>query len=297
MEVSPPIWHYADALQQQHGPLTAEQLRARFERGELTAATLVWRSGTAQWRRLADCREELGISPLATGVTLPNYEEAVPAVIGGDEVVYAGLWRRVAASIIDSFVTAAVTYILTIPLMLMFGLSVGMLAERAHSASSGVSVLFITLIYGIILLLPAIYFGWMQATAWQASLGKLAVGIKVVRSDGQRIGFWRGFLRYLVYKLLSVLTCGIGVIVAGLMAGLTQRKQAPHDFFCDTLVVDRWAWTQQSQLQQRGLDTVTIVVLILYGVIMLVAVIAVLALLFVAGSIPNPASANLFSWI
>lgn len=275
MEESTTDWHYADTLRRQHGPLAADELRARFERGELERTTLVWRAGMSAWQPLEACAGELGIVPPPAAAVLPAPEPAAP---GEREVVYAGLWRRAAASIIDSFVTSMLAYALLIPLMLGVGLSLGMLAGRTESASAGASVLFVVLAYGISLLLPAIYFGWMQATAHQASLGKLAVGIKVARGNGDRIGFWRGFLRCLAYTLLTLLTCGIGAVVTAFMAGLTRRKQAPHDFFCDTLVVDRWAYTDQPQRQRRGLDTVTIVVLGLYGMMMLAAVVAVIAL-------------------
>lgn len=279
MEESTTNWHYADTLRQQHGPLAVDELRARFERGELERTTLVWRAGMSAWQPLEACAGDLGIVLAAAAAALPAPESTTPGVVapGTEDVVYAGLWRRAAASIIDSFVTSMLVYALLIPLMLVFGLSLGMLAGRAESASTGASVLFVVLVYGISLLLPAVYFGWMQANAHQASLGKLAVGIKVVRGNGERIGFWRSFLRYIAYVLVTVLTCGIGMVVTAFMAGLTRRKQAPHDFICDTLVVDRWAYTDQPQYQQRGLDTVTIVVLGLYAVLLLVATVAVIA--------------------
>lgn len=57
------------------------------------------------------------------------------------------------------------------------------------------------------------------------------------------------------------------------MAGMTQRKQAPHDKVCETLVVDRWAFTDHPERQSTGLDTVTIVVLAIYAVIVVIGVI------------------------
>jgi uncharacterized RDD family membrane protein YckC len=282
MEESSNHWHYADALRQQHGPLPADELRTRFERGELERTTLVWRTGMAGWQPLESCAEALGIALEATPATLTELPPTASSVIPGEDVVYAGLWRRVAASILDSFVTTALTYVLLIPLMLIFGMSLGMLAGHTDTAAPGLLIPYMALLYGLGLLLPAVYFGWMQASGYQASLGKLAVGIKVVRGNGGPIGFWRGFLRYVAYALLTALTCGIGGVVTAFMAGLTQRKQAPHDFFCDTLVVDRWAYTDQPQRQQRKLDTVTIVVLALYALLALVAGAAILIAVVIA---------------
>ncbi|MCW8344273.1 RDD family protein, partial [Stenotrophomonas sp. SG1] len=65
--------------------------------------------------------------------------------------------------------------------------------------------------------------------------------------------------------LLSSFTLGIGF----LMAAFTERKQGLHDMICDTLVVDSWAYTDQPHLQRRELGTVTIVILVLTGLLML----------------------------
>ena len=77
--------------------------------------------------------------------------------------------------------------------------------------------------------------------------------------------------------MFAVVTCGIGVLVSGLMVAFTERKQGPHDMICDTLVVDKWAFTDHPEWQERGLGTVTIVVLALYAVLIVVAIVAALA--------------------
>ncbi len=59
--MSTPIWHFANRSGQQQGPVTAIDLRAAFERGELDASTLVWREGFAQWLPLSQVATELGL--------------------------------------------------------------------------------------------------------------------------------------------------------------------------------------------------------------------------------------------
>ena len=112
----------------------------------------------------------------------------------------------------------------------------------------------------------------------------MAVGARVVRGDGSPIGFGRAFLRYLAYVLFVVLTCGIGVLVSGLMVAFTERKQAPHDMLCDTLVVDKWAFTGHPERQQQGLGTVTVVVLVLFGLFLLGILALGLAMVAMIGS-------------
>ena len=182
-------------------------------------------------------------------------------------LVHAGLWKRFAASFIDSIVTTVISYALMIPLMLI-GVGVMGAGGSDNPFATGAGLASMLAIYPILFLAPCIYFGWMQSSSLQASLGKLAVGIKVARTDGQRMSFWRGFLRSLAYLVFTMVTCGLGVLISGLMVALTERKQALHDMLCDTLVVDKWAFTAQPERQREELGTVALVVLILGGVLL-----------------------------
>ncbi|MEE7546401.1 RDD family protein [Xanthomonas sp. Kuri4-1] len=191
-------------------------------------------------------------------------------------MVYAGLWRRVAANIIDGLVTSVAVYALLIPVLLVFGVGAWSVPDGAHGQGAALGLM--AFVYGTSLLLPALYTAWMQSSRHQATLGKLACGIKVVRSDGSQLRFWRSLLRYGVYVAVVLLTLGLGLLASGLMAGLTRRKQAPHDLACDTLVVDRWAFTAHPEHQRDRLDTVSIVVLALYGICVVIALAAVVFL-------------------
>ena len=61
------------------------------------------------------------------------------------------------------------------------------------------------------------------------------------------------------------------------MAGFTERKRALHDMMCDTVVVDKWAFTAHPQLQRRELGTVTVIVLVLFGLLLVVGILAAFA--------------------
>ena len=119
----------------------------------------------------------------------------------------------------------------------------------------------------------------MHSRPAEATLGKMAVGIKVARSDGSRISFGRGILRWLAL-FVSALPLGLGF----LMAAFTERKQALHDILCDTIVVDRWAYTDKPELQTRGLDGVTIAVLAILGVMLLLGIGALVLIVAALGS-------------
>ena len=300
-------WYYADAQRERHGPFDADVLRSKFRNNELELSSLVWREGMMEWQPLSAVADELQLLVQAnTGIDLradfdaiekgtatytpysasaATLEERNTAVLGGD-IVHAGLWRRFAASVIDSFVTGIATYALLIPLFLVFGISMSSLAE-SELAGTGMSIGLILLQYAISIGVPALYFGWMQSSNSMASLGKMAVGIKVVRSNGERLSFWRSFLRYVAMILFTLVTCGLGMLISGLMVAFTERKQGVHDMVCDTLVVDKWAFTNHPEWQQQGLGTVTIVVLSIFGLLLLVGIIAIVALIGVAASYGN----------
>ena len=300
-------WYYADTRRERHGPVDASVIRDKFRSGELELSSLVWREGMMEWQPISAMADELQLLVQAnTGIDLRADFEAIEkgtatytpysasaatleerqSVVAGGEIVHAGLWRRFAASIIDSFVTGIATYALLIPLFLVFGISLSSLAE-SELAGTGVSISFMIIQYAISIGVPALYFGWMQSSNSMASLGKMAVGIKVVRTNGERLSFWRSFLRYVAMILFTLVTCGLGMLISGLMVAFTERKQGVHDMVCDTLVVDKWAFTNHPEWQQQGLGTVTIVVLSIFGLLLLVGIIAIVALIGVAASYGN----------
>lgn len=302
-------WYYADAQRERHGPVDASVIREKFRQGALDLATLVWREGMQQWQPLSAAAEELQLvqAPAEPGIDLradysaiENGTAPLPAVatqaaaaqasayspyaapgsithdpsnvVHGGNIVHAGFLRRFAASIIDSFITGILSYALLIPLALIMGVSLISLAQ-SEMAGAGALVTFYILNYAISVLVPAVYFGWMQSSSNMASLGKLSVGAKVVRSNGERISFWRAFLRYIAMAALALFTCGIAMLVSAIMVGVTDRKQGLHDMICDTVVVDKWAFTDHPERQQQGVGTVTIVVLSLFA-LLIVGVIA-----------------------
>lgn len=65
-----------------------------------------------------------------------------------------------------------------------------------------------------------------------ATLGKMAVGVKVIRTDGSGVSWGISTARYFM-KIVSSLTLMIGYI----MAGFDDEKRALHDRVCDTRVI------------------------------------------------------------
>ena len=84
------------------------------------------------------------------------------------------------------------------------------------------------------ILLLLFYAPLMEASGRQATVGKMAVGLRVRTLQGRPISFGRAFLRNLA-ELLCLLTLTGGY----LMALFTRRRQALHDFLTGTVVTEK----------------------------------------------------------
>ncbi|WP_239673687.1 RDD family protein [Mangrovibacillus cuniculi] len=161
-----------------------------------------------------------------------------------EEYVYAGFWKRFLAYIIDSIFISVPSYILsTIILTVLLGAESQVLMSGSEEeiaqfmeSSAGIEAILTSLGLIIVLniLMSILYYAVMEASKWQATLGKKLVGLKVTTLSGQRIGFGRSFGRLLVKSLLSPI-----LMIGYIMAAFTEKKQALHDLVASTLVVQK----------------------------------------------------------
>ncbi len=175
-------------------------------------------------------------SPFTTNPVVNNppwpTQPGTPGMLGyhstyGQELPYAGFWMRFAAFIIDVIITAIAGAIVGA----VIGGIAGAGGMRPNSPEwGGVAVLIQVISQAI----QWLYFAFMESSPNQATLGKMAVGLKVTDAAGQRIGFGRATGRYFG-KFISWLIMGIGFM----MAGWTEKKQALHDIMAGTLVVKK----------------------------------------------------------
>jgi uncharacterized RDD family membrane protein YckC len=140
--------------------------------------------------------------------------------------MYAGFWKRAAASIIDGIIlwTATIFFAVITP----FGRSL----FTANMQFNRYYLLF----FSIDIILTVLYSALFESSAYQATPGKMAFGIIVTDMSGKRITFWRAICRCFS-KWVSHWTFGIGYV----MAGFTVRKQALHDKIVETLVINKTA--------------------------------------------------------
>jgi uncharacterized RDD family membrane protein YckC len=132
----------------------------------------------------------------------------------GKKLNYAGFWIRVAAYFID----AILLWIVNVPIGLL-------LIDDFSFTQPSLPFQLFSLALGIV------YFTAMESSSLQATLGKMAVRIKVGNISGEQISFPNALGRYFG-KILSGLILCIGFM----MVGWDSKKQGLHDKLADTYV-------------------------------------------------------------
>jgi uncharacterized RDD family membrane protein YckC len=131
----------------------------------------------------------------------------------------AGFWIRFVAFLLDAIVIMAAQLVLGLLAAVRWGADV----DGVTRFSGGVA--FFTLLFAV--LYPAA----LHAIAGQ-TLGKLAVGVRVVGMDGALLPLGAALLRAAVSYLALVFTLGLGHVVGG----LRKDKRALHDLLAGSRV-------------------------------------------------------------
>lgn len=151
---------------------------------------------------------------------------------------YGGFWIRVAARFIDGFV-------LTVPATIVFGILAALFlpnlleAARTQAPPSGLLTPVFAVAF-LILFLAGLCYEVVMLRYQGATVGKIACGLKVIRSDGRSLGWGVCFGRFFMW---NVVTSGIPYLnfvlmsISCIMAGVDGEKRALHDRVCDTRVV------------------------------------------------------------
>ena len=151
-------------------------------------------------------------------------------------VVYAGFWLRFVASLIDGIILWLLQMIITVPLLGIIGISA--LKADSFSNEENLAAALAIIGVGMITYMVLIIMGWLYFALMEsykgATVGKMAMGLKVTDMEGNQINFLRATGRYFG-KIVSSMILMIGYI----MAGFTEKKQALHDIMANCLVVKK----------------------------------------------------------
>jgi uncharacterized RDD family membrane protein YckC len=133
---------------------------------------------------------------------------------------YAGFWIRFVAKFVDGIVLQICGFV--VGMVLGAAGVIGGNADRFDPIGTLVGIL-LGLAYSVF------FVGTYGATP-----GKMACGLKVVTSTGDKVSYGRAVGRHFA-ELLSGIILGIGYI----MAAFDEEKRSLHDRICDTRVVKK----------------------------------------------------------
>ena len=142
------------------------------------------------------------------------------------QITYAGFWWRVLASMIDGLIVGIVFF----PLGIAVGLGLG--SSGAADPDSPLMPAVNLGLNGFQILATWLYYAFCESSAWQGTIGKKVLGLRVTDLDGNPISFGRATGRYFG-MILSGMICWIGF----LMVAFTEKKQGLHDMMANTLVL------------------------------------------------------------
>ena len=240
-------WFYVENSQPK-GPVQDEELGVLVQNGTVKVETLIWREGLPDWQPLARLRPDLAAAvgtPIMGGAAVPEQskdylvqqmrEGIISEVSDPGAMQYVGFWWRFLAAFIDGIIVGVAQQIIQFAVMMVLGVGMAAVDSKGSEASAllgavaGVTTILIALV------LNAGYYTWMVAR-YQATLGKMALGFKIVTADGGRVSTMRALGRWAANGVLNsiilyvVVLIPIGLVVAigiGGMGGLENLKDNP----------------------------------------------------------------------
>jgi uncharacterized RDD family membrane protein YckC len=232
------VWIGRDG--ERHGPYKDEDVRQWLRSGQVSRDDLAWYEGLADWQPLSVLFPDEVRNAPPPALTAAAAPHALPTTNAATLEDYAGFWKRVAAYILDFI-------ILYIPNVLLQKAMGGDAAEAAmkqaqlaapndaHVMIEAVSQFYTTMMPTILIMtvITWLYFAFCESSAWQGTIGKLAMGIRVTDMLGARISLPRALGRYPAKYLSAFIFC-----IGYLMVAWTQRKQGLHDLIVNTLVLN-----------------------------------------------------------
>lgn len=188
--------------------------------------------------------EEHGpITPGYTSAPPPGAGGARPASLphggGGRQLVLAGWWRRVGAATIDGLIVGAIA------LAIMAPLGIGIFATANDTDETGIVAFVIAFLVAalVVTVVAFIYAPFLMARTNGQTFGRMATGIRVVRTSGEPMSFGWAMLREVAVKnllfnvALGSVTLGLSSLIDVLWPLWDEENRALHDFIVQTRTV------------------------------------------------------------
>lgn len=231
-------WFYA-SNGEQAGPISEPELLRLADTGGLNPDSLVWHRGLQDWLPLGEVLPSAFLSPATphnrsgfqlygeTASTPYAQSEGLP-FLNNPSISYAGFWIRFAARFIDGLVLLVPQMLVRMGVAKLFPLVALPVKPDEITPEMLVPILLSLAINTVIAGAYEIFF----LSEYGATLGKKALGLKVLTTEGLPLTTGRSLGRHLA-SYLSGFTLGIGF----LMAAFDKKKRALHDLVASTVVV------------------------------------------------------------
>ena len=221
------------------GPYTDDEIRQWLRDGTCRPDELGWYDGMVDWRPLGELFPEE--RPVAAADGVPPIPPSPPPFLGVTDVAapeYAGFWLRFGAWVIDYLILIVPFTVISVSMGL--GAVMTTVMEQMKTDQVGALEAYATAILPItyvLMVIGFVYYTLFEASKWQATPGKMAVGIRVTDTDGQRISIARSAGRNAV-RLTNVLRFPVPLpLICYVVAAFTERKQGVHDLLARTYVL------------------------------------------------------------
>ena len=207
----------------EYGPTSLDELKNWIGDGRVAGSTQVWRSDLALWTPAARYAElQQALARLQASVSPPALHQALRA---------AGFWPRLGAYLLDRVV-----------LVMLFGMIcqwkhwvVPVLPEVVNKETfqhfMDEYIVFARMVSPCLFLLTVLYDVLLNGT-FGATLGKMAVGAKIIGADGSPLGYGRALLRSLAARFTEM-----AFFIGYLGILLRPDKRGLHDLLAGTRVV------------------------------------------------------------
>jgi len=247
-------WYYLIGSQPT-GPVEEPEIDRLFNHGTITLGTRVWRQGLQTWKTFAEAFNRAAVSCFkckrlyspdlsvrygslslcqdCKDIFFQQIKEGLSPETNG---IYGGFWIRAGAYLIDQIALFLVRLPFEIAMRAYvfwetFHLASGP-SPQPFWQSRGVLVAYG--LYFIILLAISLSYFVFFVGRYGATPGKMALKLRIVRSDLSKVSYLRALGRYFAQGLSGML-----LYIGYIMAGFDSEKRALHDYLCDTRVIKR----------------------------------------------------------
>ena len=225
-------WYYANN-NQRLGPVSDTEFARLAREKTIREDTLVWQHGMSDWKSYGEVMPALPPPEIPSAFTVNATVDAAAILAAHPaELRYAGFWVRTGAAVLDWLIILGLGRILA----QVFGVAnIDLMPLVEGDMTRMIPLMQQLSLYVFADGAMRIAYYWFFLKKYEATPGKMVLGLKVVRSDGSPLSHGQIIGRFFAEILSKYFTLGFGY----LMVAFDSENRAMHDQMCDTRVVKK----------------------------------------------------------